>query len=84
VPNLAQDMRWLQFFELLFIDDSFDQVIIRLPETLKDLAVDVHVCDVLQTKTLISLTSPFRCEYMDLTFSFASCLKLLNSSRRQP
>jgi hypothetical protein len=45
----AQDMRWLQFFELLLIDDSFHHVIIGLPKTLKDLAVDVQVCDVLHT-----------------------------------
>jgi hypothetical protein len=42
-------MRWLQFFELLLIDDGFHQVIIGLPETLKDLAVDVQVRDVLHT-----------------------------------
>jgi hypothetical protein len=47
--DLAQYMRWLQFFELLLIDDSFHQVIIGLPETLKDIAVDVHVRDVLHT-----------------------------------
>jgi hypothetical protein len=47
--DLAQDIRWLQFFELLLIDDSLHQVIIGLPETLKDLAVDVQVRDVLHT-----------------------------------
>jgi hypothetical protein len=46
--DLAQDLRWLQFFELLLIDDGFHQVI-GLPETLKDLVVDVQVCDVLHT-----------------------------------
>jgi hypothetical protein len=39
----------LQFFELLLIDDSFPKVIIGLSETLKDLAVDVQVRDVLHT-----------------------------------
>jgi hypothetical protein len=47
--NLAQYMRWLQFFEFLLIDDSFHQVIIGLPETLKDFVVDVQVCDILHT-----------------------------------
>jgi hypothetical protein len=47
--DLAQDMRWLQFYELFLIDDNFHQVIIGLPKTLKDLAVDVQVCDVLHT-----------------------------------
>jgi hypothetical protein len=42
-------MRWLQFFELLLVDDCHHQVIIGLPETLKDLAVDVQVLDVLHT-----------------------------------
>jgi hypothetical protein len=42
-------MRLLQFFELLLIDDSFHQVIIGLLETLKDLAVDDQVRDVLHT-----------------------------------
>jgi hypothetical protein len=42
-------MRWLKFFELLLIDDSFHQVIIGLPETLKDLVVDVQVRDILHT-----------------------------------
>jgi hypothetical protein len=32
--DLAQDVRWLQFFELLLIDDSLHQVKIGLPETL--------------------------------------------------
>jgi hypothetical protein len=47
--DLAQDMRWLQIFELLLVDDCLHQVIIGLPETLKDLAVDVQVRDVLHT-----------------------------------
>jgi hypothetical protein len=47
--DLAQDMRWLQFFELLLIDDCLHQVIIGLLETLKDLAVDVQVRDVFHT-----------------------------------
>jgi hypothetical protein len=47
--DLSQDLRWFQFFELLLIDDSFHQVIIGLLETLKDLAVDVQVCDVIHT-----------------------------------
>jgi hypothetical protein len=47
--DFAQDIRWLQFFELLLIDDGFHQVIVELPETLKDLAVNVQVCDVLHT-----------------------------------
>jgi hypothetical protein len=47
--DLAQDVRWLQFFELLLVDDSFHQVIIGLSDTLKDLAVDVQVRDVLHT-----------------------------------
>jgi hypothetical protein len=47
--DLAQDVRWLQLFELLLIDDSFYQVIIGPLETLKDLVVDVQVRDVLQT-----------------------------------
>jgi hypothetical protein len=47
--GLAQDMRWLQFLELLLIDNCHHQVIIRLSETLKDLAVDVQVRDVLHT-----------------------------------
>jgi hypothetical protein len=80
--DLAQDMRRLQFFELLLIDDSFHQVIIGLPETLKDLAVDLMMF--FTPKALISLTSTFRREYIDSTFSFASSLKQLNSSRRQP
>jgi hypothetical protein len=46
--DLAQDMRWLQFLVLL-IDNSFHQVMIGLPETLKDLAIDVLVRDVLHT-----------------------------------
>jgi hypothetical protein len=50
---------------------------------LKDLAVDVQVGDVFSPKALMSLTSTFRHEYIDSAFSFASCLKLLNSSRRQ-
>jgi hypothetical protein len=47
IPLAIRHMRWLQFFELLLIDDSFHQVIIGLPETLKDLAVDVQVRDIL-------------------------------------
>jgi hypothetical protein len=47
--DLAQDMRWLQIFELLLVDDCFHQFIIGLPETLKDLAVDVQVRDVFHT-----------------------------------
>jgi hypothetical protein len=47
--DLAQDMRWLQIFKLLLIDDCLHQVIIGLLETLKDLAVDVQVRDVLHT-----------------------------------
>jgi hypothetical protein len=47
--DLAQDVRWLQIVELLLIDDCLHQVIIGLPETLKDLAVDVQVRDVLHT-----------------------------------
>jgi hypothetical protein len=38
--DLAQDMRWLQIFELLLIEHCLHQVIIGLEETLKDLAVD--------------------------------------------
>jgi hypothetical protein len=52
VPNLSQDMRCLQFFELFLIDDCFHRVIIGLLETLKDLAVDVQVRDVLHTKSI--------------------------------
>jgi hypothetical protein len=47
--DLAQDMRWLQFFELLLIDDCLHQVIIGLLETLKDPVIDVLVSDVLHT-----------------------------------
>jgi hypothetical protein len=47
--DLPQDMRWLQIFELLLVDDCLYQVIIGLPETLKDLVVDVLVRDVLHT-----------------------------------
>jgi hypothetical protein len=76
-------MRWLQIFELLLVDDCLHQVIIGLPETLKDLAVDVQVVMSFTPKALISLTITFRREYIDSAFSFASCLKIMNSSRRQ-